>query len=273
MRAVSPSLNDCQLAFVERLPIDIAKAIMQHQQYEECLRSLGIAVVSLPALPDLPDAVFVEDPVIVLDEVAIMTRMGAESRRGESASLAEAVARFRPLRWIKEPGTLEGGDVVRIGSTLFVGRSTRSNDAGIAQLAGELVPLGYRVQSVELQGCLHLKSACTYLGRDTLLANRGGVDLEPFGNLRVIDVAPAELAAADVLAIDDTIIIASSFPATAYILDRAGWRVLPIDVSELQKAEAGVTCMSLIFPESKRVECRPQAHSTGRGLENRTSEI
>ncbi len=246
-RAVSPSLKDCQLAFMERRPIDVAKAITQHQQYEECLRSLGIVVVSLPALPDLPDAVFVEDPAILLDEVAIMTRMGAESRRGESASLAEAIARFRPLHWITEPGTLEGGDVVRIGSTLFVGRSTRSNDAGIAQLAGEVTPLGYRVQSAEIQGCLHLKSACTYLGRDALLANRAWVDMRPFGRARVIDVAPDEPAAADVLAIDDTIIIPASFPKTARILDRAGWHVLPIDVSELQKAEAGVTCMSVIF--------------------------
>jgi len=246
-RAVSPSMNDCQLAFVERRPIDIAKAIVQHDQYEACLRSLGIAVVSLPGVPDLPDAVFVEDPAIVLDEVAIMTRMGAESRRGESASLAEAVARFRPLRWITEPGTLEGGDVVRIGSTLFVGRSVRSNDAGIAQLARELVPLGYTVQSLQIQSCLHLKSACTYLGRDMLLANRGWVDMGPFGNARVIDVAPGEPAAADVLAIDDTVVIPASFPETARILDRAGWRVFPIDVSELQKAEAGVTCMSLIF--------------------------
>jgi dimethylargininase len=246
-RAVSPSLNDCQLAFIERRPIDVAKAITQHEQYEECLRSLEIAVISLPALPDLPDAVFVEDPAIVLDEVAIMTRMGAESRRGESASLAEAVARFRPLRWITEPGTLEGGDVVRIGSTLFVGRSTRSNDAGIAELATTVTPLGYSVQSVEIQDCLHLKSACTYLGRGTLLANRGWVDMGPFRNARVIDVAPGEPAAADVLAIGDTVIIPASFPETARILDRAGWHVFPIDVSELQKAEAGVTCMSLIF--------------------------
>jgi dimethylargininase len=252
-RRVSPSLNDCQLAFVKRLPIDIAKAISQHEHYAECLRSLGIAVISLPALPDLPDAVFVEDPAIVLDEMAIMARMGAESRRGESASLAEAVARFRPLRWITEPGTLEGGDVVCIGSTLFVGRSTRSNDAGIAQLARELAPQGYRVQSVEMQSCLHLKSACTYLGRDALLANRGWVDLGPFGNAQVIDVAPGEPAAADVLAIDDVVIIPASFPKTARILDRAGWRVVPIDVSELQKAEAGVTCMSLIFTAAEGV--------------------
>jgi dimethylargininase len=243
-------MNDCQLAFVERQPIDIAKAIAQHGQYEACLAALGIAVVSLPAVADLPDAVFVEDPAIVLDEIAIMMRMGAESRRGESASLAEAVARFRPLRWITGPGTLEGGDVVRIGATLFAGRSARSNAAGISQLARELAPFGYAVRAVEMQNCLHLKSACTYLGRDTLLANRDWVDLGPFANARVIDVAPGEPAAADVLAIGDTAIVPASFPETARILDRAGWRVLAIDVSELQKAEAGVTCMSLIFSSS-----------------------
>jgi dimethylargininase len=249
-RAVSPSMNDCQLAFVERQPIDIAKAVAQHDQYEACLASLGIAIVSLPVVPDQPDAVFVEDPAIVLDEVAIMTRMGAESRRGESASLAEAIARFRALRWIAEPGTLEGGDVVRIGSTLFAGRSARSNDAGIAQLARELAPLGYAVRAVEMRGCLHLKSACTYLGRDTVLANRDWVDLGPFANARVIDAAPGEPAAADVLAIGETVIVPASFPETARTLEDAGWRVQAIDVSELQKAEAGVTCMSLIFNSS-----------------------
>ncbi|HXM44528.1 MAG TPA: arginine deiminase family protein [Bryobacteraceae bacterium] len=246
-RAVSPSMNDCQLAFAERQSIDIGKAIAQHGQYEACLASLGIAVVSLPALPDLPDAVFVEDPAIVLDEIAIVTRMGAESRRGESESLAEALARFRPLRRIAEPGTLEGGDVVRIGGTLFVGRSARSNDAGIAQLADELAPLGYAVKSVEMHGCLHLKSACTYLGRGTVLANRDWADLGPFGNVGVIDVPAGEPGAGDVLAIGDTAIVPVSFPETARFLERAGWQVLPIDVSELQKAEAGVTCMSLIL--------------------------
>ena len=246
-RAVSPSMNDCQLAFLKRQPIDIAKAVAQHDLYEARLASLGIAIVSLPALPDQPDAVFVEDPAIVLDEVAIMTRMGVEARRGVSAILADAIARFRPLRWIAAPGTLEGGDVVRIGSTLFVGRSARSNDAGIAQLARELEPLGYAVEAVEMRGCLHLKSACTSLGRDTVLANRDWADLAPFARARVIDVAPGEPAAADVLAIGDTVIVPASFPRTARTLDRAGWHVLTIDVSELQKAEAGVTCMSLIF--------------------------
>jgi dimethylargininase len=246
-RAVSPTMNECELSFVARRVIDIHKAIEQHERYEECLRSLGIRVVSLPAVVDSPDAVFVEDPAIVLDEAAVMTRMGAESRRAESASLAEAVARFRPLRWIAEPGTLEGGDVVRIGRKLFVGLSARSNAAGIEQLRNEAATFGYAVEAVRMRGCLHLKSACTYLGREAVLANRDWVDLEPFTGCRVIDVAPEEPGAADVLAIGDTVLIPASFPRTARVLELAGWSVLPIDVSELQKAEAGVTCMSLIF--------------------------
>ena len=246
-RAVSPSLNACQLAFARRQPIDVAHAIAQHKRYEACLASLGVQVVSLPALPDAPDAVFVEDPAIVLDEIAVMTRMGAESRRAESATLAEAVGRFRPLRWIVEPGTLEGGDVVRIGATLYVGQSVRSNAAGIAQLTRELEPLGYTVRGVPIEGCLHLKSACTCLGRETLLANRSWVDLAAFESCRVIDVPRGEPGAADVLAIGETIVIPASFPETARLIAAAGWRALPLDVSELQKAEAGVTCMSLIF--------------------------
>src|ERR1039458_3641173 len=147
--------------------------------------------------------------------------MGADSRRGESASLAEAIARFRTLRWIAAPGTLEGGDVVRIGSTLFVGRSARSNDAGIAQLAGELAPLGYAVQAVEMRGCLHLKSACTYLERDTVLANRDWADLAPFARARVIDVAPGETAAADVLASHSAVSrLPLGFPACPPMQDR-----------------------------------------------------
>jgi len=246
-RAVSPSLDRCELAFVERQPIDVGNAIAQHQQYEACLASLGITVVSLAAEAGLPDAVFVEDPAIVLDEVAIMTRMGAASRRGESESLARALARYRLLRWIREPGTLEGGDVVRIGATLFVGRSARTNEAGIAQLAEELTPFGYAVRAVDVRQCLHLKSGCTYLGKGAVLSNRDWVDAAPFAEFQVIDVPATEPAAADVLAIGDTVIVPASFPETARILERGGWRVRPVDVSELQKAEAGVTCMSLIF--------------------------
>ena len=117
-RAVSPSINRCELGYLERQPIDVEKAAEQHKRYEECLRELGVPVVSLPAEPEMPDSMFVEDPAVVVDEVAVMTRMGAESRRKESESLAAALARFRPLRWMRQPATLEGGDVLRVESIL-----------------------------------------------------------------------------------------------------------------------------------------------------------
>jgi dimethylargininase len=244
-RAVSPTLDRCELGYLERQPIDVARAAEQHRAYEARLTSCGITVVTLPAEPAFPDAVFVEDPAIVLDQVAVMTRIGAESRRGESATLAAALERYRPLCWIEAPGTLDGGDVVRIESTLYAGRSKRTNAAGIEQLAGAVAEFGYTVQPVDVHRCLHLKSGCTYLGRDTVLVNRDWIDAAPLAKFRQIDVG--EPGSADVLAIGDTIIMPASFPRTAEILRRAGWRVDPVDVSELQKAEAGVTCMSLIF--------------------------
>ncbi len=246
-RAVSPALNRCELTFLERQEIDLAKAIAQHSGYRDCLLELGLAVLTLPAAPDLPDSVFVEDPAVVVDEAAVILRMGAASRRAEAESLACALAPYRPLHRLREPATLEGGDVVRVERRIFVGLSGRTNRAGIEQFAGILEPLGYTVTAVEMRGCLHLKSACCRLGGDLLLANREWVDEAPFAGLGIIDVAPGEPAAADVLPVGGAVLIPAAFPATAERLERLGHRVIPLDVSELMKAEAGVTCMSVIF--------------------------
>lgn len=246
-RAVSPALQRCELTFLERQEIDLARAVEQHRRYRECLVDLGLAVLTLPAEPDLPDSVFVEDPAVVVDEAAVILRMGAPSRRPEAESLARALAPYRPLRRLGEPGTLEGGDVVRVGRRIFVGLSGRSNRVGIEQLAIALGPFGYTVSPVEMRGCLHLKSACCALDDDLLLANRDWVDTAPFAGLGIVDVAPGEPDAADVLAIGQTVLIPAAFPATAGRLERLGRRVIPLDVSELRKAEAGVTCMSVVF--------------------------
>ncbi|HUI54881.1 MAG TPA: arginine deiminase family protein [Bryobacteraceae bacterium] len=246
-RAVSPAINQCELGYIERQEIDLDKAIEQHRRYEACLAELGAKVVSLPAEPDYPDSVFVEDPAVVVDEIAIMTRMGAASRRGEAESLGHALARYRPLRWMREPAALEGGDVMRIERTLFVGVSHRTNSTGIEQLREELGPLGYTVTPVEVRGALHLKTAVCYLGDGEVLANRGWVDLEPLREFRVLDVAAGEPRAANVLALGDSVIIPECFPRTAEILQRSGRKVRTVDVSELMKAEAGVSCSSLIF--------------------------
>ncbi len=246
-RGVSPALNRCELGYLSRQEIDIAKAVRQHQAYEECLRELGATVISLPAEPDLPDSMFVEDPAVVVAETAILTRMGAESRRAETESLAAVLARFRPLRHMREPATLEGGDVLRAGSTLYAGLSRRSNPAGVEQLANELSSFGYTVKAVPVHGCLHLKSACSYLGEQTLLANRNWIDPGAFGGLRIVDVPPQEPHAANVLAVGGTVLVAKSFPFTAALIERLGWKVRTLDISELMKAEAGLTCSSILL--------------------------
>lgn len=246
-RAVSPAIEKCELEYLERRPIDLAQAAEQHRAYQRCLAELGARVMSLPAEPDLPDSVFVEDPALVLDEVAVITRMGAESRREEARTLAAALAPFRPLRHLTAPATLEGGDVMRIGRTLFVGESARTNRAGIAQLSEVLGPFAYTVVPVAVHGCLHLKSACTYLGGDMILANRAWFDTAPLERFRLVEVAPREPWAGNTLTIGETVLIPSVFPATAAILEGLGLRVRTLDISELMKAEAALTCSSLIF--------------------------
>jgi len=246
-RQVSPTFAACELTFLDRQPMDVAKAIEQHRAYEACLTELGAHVISLPADPRFPDGVFVEDPAIVLDEIAILTRPGAASRRGETTSIAQALAPFRELRHIRESATLEGGDVVHIGKTLYVGLSQRTNREGIAQLTELLKPFGYRVVPVEVNGCLHLKSGACWAGGDAILANRQWIDASAFRNFKIIEVASDEPSAADVLPIGGTVLVPSSFVHTCEILATTGIAVRPINVSELQKAEAGVTCMSLLF--------------------------
>src|SRR5204863_2683547 len=133
-REVSASISDCELSFHAREPIDVAKAIAQHKAYRDCLVDLGVRVVSLPAEPELPDAVFVEDPAVVVDEVAVISIMGVPSRRPEARSLADALSRYRPVKFLREPATLDGGDVLRVGRRVFAGLSRRTNREGIAQL-------------------------------------------------------------------------------------------------------------------------------------------
>jgi len=246
-RAVSASLASCELTWLPREPIDIAKAIEEHHAYERCLARLGARVISLPALDAHPDAVFVEDPAIVLDEVAFITTMGAESRRGERESLAAALAPFRPLIHMRDPAKLEGGDVMRVGRHLFAGLSARTDEAGVAQLAEELAPFGYHVHPVELRGCLHLKSACCCIGDDCILINRDWVDMALLARYRLIDVADSEPGAANALRVGDTVVMPNAYPATASILRAAGFQVVTLDMTEMMKAESGVTCSSLLF--------------------------
>lgn len=246
-RKVSSSLANCELSFISRKPIDMEKARAQHHAYEQLLGELGARVISLPEEPELPDSMFVEDPAIVLDEVAVICTLGTETRRKEAPSLAAALEKYRTLTHIKLPGTLEGGDVLRVGKKIYVGLTKRTNAEGIRQLAVIVERFGYEVTVIPVTGCLHLKSAVTYLGRNTLLANRGWFDPKRFEGYEWIDVDAREAHAANALAISDAVVFPESFPKTRGKIEEAGFHVRALDIGELQKAESGLTCSSLLF--------------------------
>ena len=246
-RAVSPTLAECELTHQVREPIDVAKAVAEHAVYEETLRSCGATIVHAPSEPALPDAVFVEDAALVFAETAVMTRPGAPVRRREVESMAKVLSAYRTLFAIQPPGTLDGGDVMVVGRTIYVGLSSRTNQDGITQLDTHLSEWGYQVIPVPVTGCLHLKSAVTPVADDLLLINDRWVSSECFGSMGMVTVAPDEPHAANALLIGASVIYPTHYPATAERLDRAGVRLVPVPCGELAKAEGGVTCCSVLF--------------------------
>lgn len=246
-RAVSRVMEACELTHLKRRRIDIDLARKQHGAYEQALRDAGCEVRQLAEERELPDSVFVEDTAIVLDEVAVLTRPGAESRRGEIDSMAEALAPFRKLLRIEAPGTVDGGDVLRLGRVIHIGASTRSNVAGIEQLRALLKVFDYQVQAVPLHACLHLKSAVTQIAADLLLVNPEWVDVLNFPGYRTIAVHPDEPFAANTVRVGDRLLYSASFPRTAEQLRQEGIDVHSMDMSETEKAEGAMTCCSVIF--------------------------
>ncbi len=244
-RPVSDSLAECELTHQARVPIDVARARAEHAAYESALKSLGCEILRLPALPDRPDAVFVEDTAVVVDECAVVTRPGAAARREETASMRALLRELLPVSEMAAPGTLDGGDVLRVGKRLFVGISSRTNEAGARQLAALLAPFGYAVTSVRVGNCLHLKSAVTALGDNLVIVNAGAVDPEVFG-VPYVRVPDAEAAAANVLAMGANVLCPASAQETAKLLESRGFTVIPVVNTELAKAEAGLTCCSVL---------------------------
>jgi dimethylargininase len=249
-RKISSAMARCELTHLTRAVIDVALAREQHHAYEQALRGLGWRLESLPEEPELADSVFVEDTAIVLGEVAVITRPGAPSRRAETASIAAALGKHRELVRIDSPGTLDGGDVLRVERSLYVGTSSRSTPSGIEQLGSLLLPFGYRVLPVAVQGCLHLKSAVTQVAADQLLINSRYVDRKQFPGMRFIEVDESEPSGANALMLGTDVIYSSSHPRTAEVLRRHGIRVHTVAMSETEKAEGAVTCCSLLLAEA-----------------------
>ncbi|MPZ72760.1 MAG: N(G),N(G)-dimethylarginine dimethylaminohydrolase [Nitriliruptorales bacterium] len=244
VRAPSPRLAEAELTFLERQDVDVERAGAQHAGYRDLLLRLGLEVVAFPEAPDQPDGVFVEDVVVVVDDAAILTRPGAPSRRGEVETVrADLVRRGFTVHALRQPATLDGGDVLQVGDTMYVGRTRRTNDGGAAQLARLVAPLGRRVVRVDVTGALHLKTAVTALPDGTFVALPDWFDS---GAVRGDVVVVPEPTGADVLLVGETVVVAASAARAAALIREHGFRVESVDISEFEKCEAGVTCLSVL---------------------------
>jgi dimethylargininase len=250
-REITPAFGAGELTYLERERVNIERARAQHAAYESALRLLGCEVERLPADPEMADAAFIEDTAVVLDELAVVARPGAESRRRETLRVAEALRGRRPIAALLEPATLDGGDVLAIGRTLYVGQSTdgngRTNEAGVRQLAAIVRSQGYRVERVPFSGCLHLKTAATRVADDAVVLNPRWVSPAAFAGMRVIEIDPSEPFAGNALLVDARALFPAEFPLTRRRLEDAGIRTMSTPAGELAKAEAGLTCCSLLM--------------------------
>jgi dimethylargininase len=244
---VSPQIAECELTFLDRSRIDLELAERQHDAYCSLLRRLGVTVELLSENEAYPDCCFVEDTAIVVRELAVICCPGVASRRPETELIERELSKYRETARISLPATIEGGDVLRIGKRLFVGESRRTNAKGIQELRRIVAPYGYSVIPVKIKDSLHLKSACTSIDDETLFLNPEWVDLTPFKGLNLVSTPPDELWSANLLRVGEAVCIQAGFPAATELIERLARRVEIVDTSELRKAEAGLTCSSIIF--------------------------
>ncbi|MFD8736251.1 dimethylargininase [Streptomyces sp. NPDC059618] len=248
VRRPGPRLAEGLVTHVERTAVDIGLAVEQWEAYTGALRAHGWETVEVDPAEDCPDAVFVEDAVVVFRNVALVTRPGAESRRGETHGVEEAVERLGcSVNRIREPGTLDGGDVLKVGDTIYVGRGGRTNAAGVQQLRAVFEPLGARVVAVPVSKVLHLKSAVTALPDGTVIGHEALVDT-PSLFPRFLAV-PEESGAHVVLLGGDRLLMAASAPKTAELLAGLGHEPVVVDIGEFEKLEGCVTCLSVRLRE------------------------
>jgi dimethylargininase len=231
---------------VARVPIDFNRAVLQHGEYCQLLSDCGVGVQTLDVNGDFPDGTFIADTAVVLDEVAVLASMGTAARRGEPAGVEPELRKYRELHRLEPPATLEGGDVLRVGRTLLVGESSRTNRAGISALEAVVGRYGYRVVAVPVRDCLHLQTACTALPDGRLLVNPSWLALGALAGYQTLRVPEDEPWAANTLLVGDTVCLEADHGRTAELLQRSGFDVRTISLSEFAKAEGGLTCLSLL---------------------------
>lgn len=221
--------------------------LKQHEAYVRALESLGLDVTTLDALPGYPDAHFVEDVAVVTPDIAVITNPGAKARKGEEDTIEPVLAEYRETVRIQAPGTVDGGDVLMVGSHCFIGISERTNKDGCQQLGRILERYGNTWTAVPVEAGLHLKSAVNHVGPDTLLITEQFADHDAFSGYEKIVLDPREEYAGNTLLISDTLITPAGFPDTRKKLLALGLPLVELEVSEAQKMDGGLTCLSLRF--------------------------
>ncbi len=227
---------------------DFQLALTQHRAYINALERCCTSIVTLPADPQFPDSVFIEDPAILIGEAAILTRPGAVTRRGEMDGLRHVLSKYFPvIEEIHSPGTLEGGDVIKIEDHYYIGLSDRTNKDGARQLMHILEKYGKSASTITLKRYLHLKTGIAWLGDNTLLLAGELKQCQVFRQFERIEVDDDEEYAANSILINGSVITPAGFPMTAEKLKSYGYEVTPVDTSEFRKLDGGVSCLSLRF--------------------------
>lgn len=227
---------------------DYHKALLQHARYTDVLRELGLEVTLLEADDRFPDSVFVEDVAICTPHCAIVSRPGANSRRDEIEGIRESLHQhYDNVEHIDEPGTLDGGDVMMVGSHYYIGLSERTNPEGAEQLITILERYGMTGSQVPLQEVLHLKTGVSYLEENTLLVSGEFVSRDTFKDFRMIKVPPEEAYAANGIWINGSVLVPAGFPYTQKQIEDCGYTTIPLEMSEFEKLDGGLSCLSLRF--------------------------
>ncbi len=251
IRALAATFPDCIRPDDSTDPIDMTLAHAQHDAYVSVLRDRGLEIERLDADERYPDCCFVEDPVLVVGDTAIICAMAADARRGEEVEVERALRAHRSVERLRSPATMDGGDVIRMRDRIFIGLTERTNMEAVRQVEAIAGPRGFTVTPVEVSGVLHLKSACTWIGDDTLLIDRRRADAAPFAGCRLIDIPGEESYAANCLAVNGVVVVSAGFPRTRDLLAgegaRSGFEVTELGMSEFRKAGGSLTCLSVLL--------------------------
>lgn len=247
VREIANTYNNCVVTFSDTPLIDVSLAKQQHNNYCNVLSQVGVDITKLEADDNLPDCCFVEDTAIIIEDIAIITYLGTESRVNETYEIEKSLKNYKKIYHINLPGTIEGGDVLKIDKKIYVGISQRTNIEGINQLALIVKDKGYEVIGVNIWDTLHLKSACTYLGNNVVIFSQGHFDESIFSSYDTIIVPKEEEYCANTLTINGQVLIPKGFPITKGLITIKGFSVIELEMTEIQKAEGALTCLSLLF--------------------------